>query len=502
VSLLRSAEGWTITSTGRLSAPIDAVARKVEAQYTSDWRPREFTFDGIVRGTAQQLHLIVDGNQAKTAMRLGGQPTEREDPIDPNAVLILPNTFFGTFEAVAARLRSSTAGADIPAYGIPGTSFTIRLGASTPQQIQTTTRIIAATRTPLTLAFPGSAVGAELWTDEAGRMIRLSVPGQALEVVREDVASVSSRSVAISRANDEPVKIPANGFVIAGTVSRPASAGGKLPAVILVGSTGPTDRDHVTNGIPVLGELAGGLADAGFLVVRYDKRGVGQSGGRAESAGLTDYAEDVRAVVKAVSERKDVDPKRIAVVGYSAGGTVALLAAAKDKRIQSVGLLATPGVAGTELILAQQQHALEHTRMSDQEKQAAVDLQRRIHDAVISGKGWEQLPLSVRRAADNPEFQAILTSDPAKIMPEVRQPLLIVQGMLDTQVDPSNADRLLELAKARKNGPAVDIAKVPGVNHLLATAATGEEDEYPSLPDKHVNKAVTQALVEWLQKTH
>ena len=79
------------------------------------------------------------------------------------------------------------------------------------------------------------------------------------------------------------------------------------------------------------------------MVVRYDKRGIGQSGGRAESASLADYAEDVRAAVKMLADRKDVDPKRIAVVGHSEGGLVALIAAAKEKRIAAVGLIATPG---------------------------------------------------------------------------------------------------------------------------------------------------------------
>ena len=228
-----------------------------------------------------------------------------------------------------------------------------------------------------------------------------------------------------------------------------------------MGGSGPTDRDSLVYGIPILGELAGAIADAGFIVVRYDKRGIGQSGGRAESAGLAEYAEDARAVVKALSDRKDVDPKRIAVVGHSEGGTVALLAASKDKRISAVGLLATPGVSGAELILAQQQHSLGRSKMSAEEKQAAVDLQRRIHDAVITGKGWEQLPINIRRTVDNPEFQSLLTTDPAKVIPEVRQPILILQGTLDTQVDPSNADRLLTLAKARKNAPPVDFVKVP-----------------------------------------
>jgi pimeloyl-ACP methyl ester carboxylesterase len=501
VAVTRSAEGWTIASTGRLNAPIDAVARRLEARYTGDWRPREFVFEGTLRGTAQTIRTAVDGTQVRTEMTIGGQPAQRTDTIDPNAVLILPNTFFGTFEAVAARLRTTPAGGEIPAFGVPSIPFSIRVGEAAPQQIQTTARVIAASRTPIVLNFPSGAVNADLWTDEAGRMIRLSVPTQGLEVVREDIASVSSRSVAISRPNDEPWKVPANGFILAATVSKPAQAtAARLPAVLLVGASGPSDRDGVSYGVPILGELAGAVADAGFLVARYDRRGIGQSGGRAESAGIAEYAEDVRAAVKALADRKDVDPKRIAVVGYGDGGAVALLAASKDKRIGAVGLLAAPGVTGAELILAQQQHKLSKSKMSAEEKAAAVDLQRRIHDAVISGKGWEQLPISMRRAVDTPEFQTLLTNDPAKVVPEVRQPLLILQGMLDTHVDPTNADRLLELAKARKNAPPVDIVKVPGVNHLLVPATSGEEDEYASLPDKHVSRSVTQALVEWLQK--
>jgi fermentation-respiration switch protein FrsA (DUF1100 family) len=59
-------------------------------------------------------------------------------------------------------------------------------------------------------------------------------------------------------------------------------------------------------------------------------------------------------------------------------------------------------------------------------------------------------PADLRRQADNPEFQSILTHDPAKIMPGIRQPILIVQGELDAQVVPSNADRLEALARAAR----------------------------------------------------
>ena len=70
------------------------------------------------------------------------------------------------------------------------------------------------------------------------------------------------------------------------------------------------------------------------------------SGGRDEAATLADYAEDVRAAVKFLSQRKDVDPKRIAVVGHGEGGIVAMLAAAREKRIAALALVATTGRDG------------------------------------------------------------------------------------------------------------------------------------------------------------
>jgi alpha-beta hydrolase superfamily lysophospholipase len=504
VTVSRTADGWTISSSGRMGPPLDAVARVVEARYTADWVARELRFDGTVRGSTQSIRTVVGNGSATTDLDVAGQKTQKTDPLDPGAVLLLPNSFFGPYEAVAAKLRNASAGTEIPVFGAPSIKFTIRVGDSTPQRIQTTERLITAKRTAIKLVLPGAIIDGDIWTDEASRLIRFSVPAQSLEVVREDIASVASRSVTISRSNDESVKVPANGFVLAGTLSRPTDvppSGGRLPAVVLVGGSGPTDRDGGAFGIPLLGQIADGLANAGFIVVRYDKRGIGQSGGRAEAATLGDYAEDVRAVVKLLSERKDVDPKRICVAGHSEGGAVALLAASKDKRIAAVALMATSGVTGADLVLAQQQHMLDRMKLSDEERQAKVELQKQLHQAVLTGKGWDQIPPDLRRSVDNPEFQSLLSNDPAKVVPEVRQPLLILQGDLDTQVEPSNADKLEALARKRKNSPPVAVVHVPGVNHLLVPAKSGETEEYSELPDKHVAPAVTQALVEWLKKT-
>src|SRR5262249_19523624 len=92
VEVTRTADGWTVFSTGRLGAPLDAIARRVEIRYTADWRPREFTADLSARGSQQSVHTIVDGTQARTNAEIAGQHIEKTDTVHPSAAIVLPNT--------------------------------------------------------------------------------------------------------------------------------------------------------------------------------------------------------------------------------------------------------------------------------------------------------------------------------------------------------------------------------------------------------------------------
>jgi hypothetical protein len=501
-AVTRSAEGWTINASGRIGAPADVVTRRLQVRYDPAWKPIDLTLEATVRGQLQMLHTTVAGDTIRTEITSGTQapPTT----VMVAADVLLATNSFAPYEAVAARLKTAENGSTISGYVALVTPVTIRVTESVAEKIQTAAQLLETrhSRVTITPAGSGAAFDADIWGDANGRLLRLSIPMQALEVVREDVASVAARQVPISRPNDEQVRIPDIGFSLAGTISKPTDAGAaRLPGVVFVGGSGPTDRDEQIAGIPILGQLASAVADAGFVTLRYDKRGVGQSGGRIESAGIADLSDDVRAAVKLLSERKDVDPKRIAVVGHSEGGPVVLLAGSKEKRIAAIGVIAANGVSGSDLVLEQQQHALARMTMTDAEKQSKVDLQKRINQAVITGKGWEELPPEARRLSDNSEFQSLLMNDPAKVLPGVRQPLLILQGELDTQVLPVNAERLEALARKRKNAPATEMVKLPGVNHLLVPATTGEVDEYGRLPDKHVSPSVSNALIAWLRKT-
>ena len=501
-AVTRDAAGWTITSSGRLNAPLGLVNRRLQIRYDPNWKPLELTLDATVRGQAQTIHTTISGDTATSQVGIAGQSSVIT--ATTSAEILLPSPFFAPFEALAARLRTAAPGSTILAFAPPQTELTIRVGDSVSERIQTPKETIEAKHTHVAITPAGvnsAPTETDIWADPNGRLLRVSVPAQGLEVVREDVASVATRHVPISRPNDEQVRIPVNRFVLAGTLSKPATAGAtRLPAVVLVGGSGPTDRDELAYGIPIFGQLADAIADAGFIVLRYDKRGVGLSGGRDEAATLADYADDARAVVKFLSERKDVDPKRIAAVGHGEGGTVAMLAAAKNRRIAALALIATPGVTGAELNLEQVKHSLDRTNRSEADKQAVLDLQKRIQQAVLTGMGWEELAV-YRQQADTPWFQSFLAFDPARVMRDIRQPVLIVQGDLDTQVAPANAERLGALAGQRKNRPPAQVVRVRGVNHLLVPATTGEADEYPALKDARVSADVSRAIVGWLQTT-
>ncbi len=505
VTVDRSADGITISSTGRVAAPVDLVVRQFRAKYDANWKPLELTVDATLRGQNSLLKSTVVGGTATTTVTTPAGTSERTDPVTDQSVF-LPPPFIAPYEAVSARIHGAAPGTAITLFQPGQGPFTALVGESSTERIQTVERLVVARRTAVTFQVVGAPpIPAEVWSDENGRLLRLRIPSQTLEVAREDMAAVSTRSVTVSRPNDLDVRIPANGFSLAGTISRPATASAevRLPAVILVAGSGPTNRDEQVFGIPIFGQISNALADAGFLVLRYDKRGVGQSGGRPESATLTDYAEDLKAAVRLLADRKDVDRKRIALVGHSEGGSLALMAAAKNDRVAAVALLSTIGGTGAELNMYQVERAAERAGRPEADRLATIDLQRRIQAAVLTGRGWDgiQIPDAVRRQADTPYFQSVLALDTAKLVKDVNQPLLILQGERDRQIPPDSAEKLAALARARKKAPAPEIVAVPGVNHLLVPAETGEVDEYPRLGSVQVSPSVIDSVTSFLQRS-
>jgi pimeloyl-ACP methyl ester carboxylesterase len=506
VSVVRTPQGFTITGNERIGPPLSLVARKAEFHYTADWHPIDCLIEGSVRDESVVLRSTVTGTTVTNDYAQGMAPPRHEtDQIAADA-LLLPNLFFGAYEALAARLVAAKAGDRLNAYIPPQSSVTVSVTSVTDDRVRTQAALVQVRRYALEFASPKGPAGVELWTDPNGRLLRFAVPAQGFDIIRDDIASVSSRREPVARPNDEQVTIPANGFSLTGTLSQPVAGPGKagrLPAVVLVSGSEPTDRDETLAGIPLFGQLASALADAGFVVVRYDKRGGGQSGGRAENATLADYAEDLVAVAKFLERRPEVDRHRIAVIGFGEGGAIAADAASHEGAIAALVLVNTPGVTGADFMLEQQQHLLDVMKVSGADRRAKIEFQEKLQQAALTGKGIDALAPDLRRVAETPWFRSFLVFDPGKVLRRCDQPIMIVQGGMDREVAPANADKLEAIAKARKGraGQAVKVVRLPALNHLLVPAPTGEMDEYDHLPDKTINPDVVNAIDAWLKDT-
>jgi pimeloyl-ACP methyl ester carboxylesterase len=506
VTVESTAEGFVISGQGRLSGSQDVVIRRAEVRYSRDWTPSAYELEATVNGGDTGIFTMFASGTAVTRGVDGGKPIDQTDKVPPR-VVVLPNVFFGSYEALTRRLVATQTEKEFPTFVGPAAQGLLRLTNASVEQMQIGTAAFNIRRYEFVYSGPRGMAVVNVYTDDTGSLLRVNIPAQRVDVMRDDLSSATSRTILYSNAGDEAVTIPAMGFNLGATLTWPRgmkSADGaattRAPAVILLGGAASNERDGVVGGVPVLGQLAGALADAGFVAVRYDKRGHGQSGGRAESATLGDQAEDALAVVRWLANRRDIDRDRIAVVGHNEGAWAALLAASRERRIAALIAIAAPSITGSERVLEQQRHVLERMDIPPAERVAKIELQSRINAAVMSGRGWEALPPEVRKQADTPWFQSFLMFDPARVIRDVRQPVLFIHGELDAEVPVSHLDRLGELAQKEGRSRSVAVVAVRGVNHLLTPAVTGDVAEYASLTNRNVSSDVTKAIAEWLTK--
>jgi uncharacterized protein len=103
---------------------------------------------------------------------------------------------------------------------------------------------------------------------------------------------------------------------------------GARPSVVILASGYGDTQDQM---LPIT-EF---LHQAGFNVATYNSRSRGTSGGEYVTLGVLEQ-QDLISLVSYLAGRQDVDVHRIGVLGISMGGAIAILAAAKDKRISAV----------------------------------------------------------------------------------------------------------------------------------------------------------------------
>jgi uncharacterized protein len=500
--LVRSdSRGTTIVATGRSAGAVVTVIRGVEFRYAADGSPESFRLDASQGGTDVELRTRFEDGTAISEGTRGDQPVNATQAVSPRTIVI-PSGVFAGFAALAPRLATAQTGDQFRLFLVPSLEVTADLSDVRAERMQIGTATFDVRRHQLEVAEPSGTTIIHVTTTPSGALLRVNVPTQSLDVLRTDLTGVSSRTEVYSNPGDQAISIPAPGFNLGATITMPASRepapAVQYPAVVLVPSDTAPDRDTVARGVPAMAQLAGTLADAGFVVVRYDRRGTGQSGGRSESATLNDHAEDARTVVRWLSSRNDVDRRRIAVAGHNDGAWVAMTTAAREGRVSALVLLAASSATGADTVAERQQWQLDTIDATDAERAENVALQRRIHEAVLSGDGWDQIPPDMRRQADTPWFRSLLAFDPSRVLDDVDGAVLIVHGDLDRQLAVSHAHRLAEIAR-KGDADAVDVLVAAGVTHTLTRIEATASDALVMLR-RDIDPEIATGIAQWLTK--
>lgn len=297
--------------------------------------------------------------------------------------------------------------------------------------------------------------------------------------------------------------------VLSGTVSLPEGA---RTAVIFVSGTGAQNRDEEIFGHRPFAVLADTLARSGIASLRYDDRGFGQSGGDFASSTTRIFAQDAAAAVNALRSLGNFD--RVGVIGHSEGGTIGFMLGA-DGTADFVVSLAGMAVSGRETMLAQNLRALQKARLdsaliaptmqgiammmdSIAARYATGDYST-INIAAALDSAGITLPVMLRanlvQQASRPQKQiaALVALDPSEELQKINVPLLALNGTLDTQVDAQ-----VNLARIKELCPAAQTLALPGLNHLMQPAVTGDVSEYARIPLTVDVSAIT-AILSFIQ---
>lgn len=304
------------------------------------------------------------------------------------------------------------------------------------------------------------------------------------------LAEVSKAVEAGGRASrsDSVVSFTEGGVVLEGTLTTPSSP---VAAALLLSGSGEVDRnsDHPRLALGVTRDLAAALAAAGIASLRYDKRGVGASGGDFLTAGLTDNIDDARAAIAAL--RTNAPGLPLFLIGHSEGSMIAQQLAAEHPDVAGVVLLAGPAVPGAEVIAWQ---AAQIIGTVPAPLRGLVARMQRRAAAALQSSTEDTIRLQGRRvnAKWHREFMAF---DPRPALGKISAPVLAITGAKDLQVDPDDLGRIAEAVA----GP-VETHRIPDLTHILRRdVGTPSLSAYRRLVTHPVDVETLHVMTSWVR---
>ncbi|MEO1594709.1 MAG: alpha/beta fold hydrolase [Pseudomonadota bacterium] len=290
-------------------------------------------------------------------------------------------------------------------------------------------------------------------------------------------------------ARDEAVVVDVGDTKLHGTLELPRRD--PIAAAVIISGSGPTDRDGNSAILPgknnSLRYLAEALANKRVASLRYDKRMIGESANPdiiEADLRFDHFADDAVKLAEFLEARMDLP---VFLIGHSEGGQIALTAAERAT-FAGVAVLAGPGEHPADLIARQLAQQIPPKLFEDSV---------RTLDALRAGELVEDPPTQLGvlfRKSVQPYLVSWFQYDPPKQAANIDEPLLLIYGTTDIQVDVSNGEAL-----AAAN-PDARLVVIEGMNHVLKMVSGTQPEQMPSYsdPDLPLADGVAEAITDFI----
>jgi pimeloyl-ACP methyl ester carboxylesterase len=283
------------------------------------------------------------------------------------------------------------------------------------------------------------------------------------------------------------------------------------PAVLLIGGIGCYSIDAPA-GEMAYRDLAYHLTRRGYVTVRVEKLGIGDSDGGACFA--TDFASELdgyRQALIAMKSYESVDSAAIFIFGHSIGGIEAPLLAGEHEgvpRVRGVAVLSTVGIAWYEYELANLRRQLRLQHLAPDSLETSMRLKTTCGFALLVQKESRDEILAhdptcaryIAYPAADVYMQAVADYAPAVVWKQVTAPALLMHGSSDFVTSRDEHIELTEAINQMHPGAAM-YADIPELDHYLAHEASETaslKDPTIGLSRPYDRAALEPVLDRWL----
>lgn len=278
--------------------------------------------------------------------------------------------------------------------------------------------------------------------------------------------------------------------VLYGTITVPTTGEAPYPAVMLIWDSGPLDRES----LGLFTDVAHTFAEAGYCVLRFDKRGIGQSQGFFSTYVQLEEISDLKCAFDFLKSLPEADKSRMALLGHSEGGFFAAYLAGTDKDVRACIIMsALSSLSPLKGECSKLRKFITRIVSDDEEYLESTIAAIKETRGIIKDKGDWATVLGKRvftKKIDSEEAYNVLDA-----MKKVNVPILILHGRRDT-INPVEEARELEDALAEGGNEDITTIHFGRLDHFFGTVVKNS----PIRDHIEVDIEVLKSITTWLDK--